>query len=148
VLEWVNPECPFVQKHYDSGNMPALQKEFGGKGVVWLAINSTNPRSSDFKESMEMEAWLGQKKAAPSSTLLDKDGKVGRLYGARVTPHMYVIDPKGTLIYAGAIDDKRSANPADVKAAQNYVRMALGEAMAGKPLSVASTSPYGCSVKY
>lgn len=148
VLEWVNPECPFVQKHYDSGNMPALQKEFGGKGVVWLAINSTNPTSSDFKESMEMEAWLGRKQAAPRATLIDRDGKVGRLYGARVTPHMYVIDPNGKLIYAGAIDDKRSANPADVKTAQNYVRMALGEAMAGKPVSVASTSAYGCTVKY
>ncbi len=148
VLEWVNPECPYVQKHYNSANMPNLQKEFGGKQVTWLAINSTREGHSEFKSPQQMAAWMKQTGGAPAATLLDRDSKVGRLYGAVTTPHMYVIDPKGTLVYAGAIDDKRSANPADVKTAKNYVRAALGEAMAGKAVSTASTSPYGCSVKY
>lgn len=148
VLEWVNPECPYVQKHYNSANMPNLQKEFGGKQVTWLAINSTREGHSEFKSPQQMQAWMKQTGGAPAATLLDRDSKVGRLYGAVTTPHMYVIDPKGTLVYVGAIDDKRSANPADVKTAKNYVRAALGETMAGKPVSTASTSPYGCSVKY
>ncbi len=148
VLEWVNPDCPYVQKHYNSANMPGLQKEFGGKQVTWLTINSTREGHSEFKSPQEMGAWMKQVGGAPAATLLDRDSKVGRLYGAVTTPHMYVIDPKGTLVYAGAIDDKRSTNPADVKTAKNYVRAALGETMAGKPVSTASTSPYGCTVKY
>ena len=148
VLEWVNPECPYVRRHYNSGNMPELQKEVAAKDVVWLAINSSNPSSGEFKTPAEMTKWLGEKGGAPRATLIDKDGNVGKLYGARTTPHMYVIDPQGKLIYAGAIDDKRWANAEETKSARNYVRAALTEAMAGKPVSVSATSPYGCSVKY
>ena len=148
VLEWVNPECPFVMKHYRSANMPDLQKEYGSKQVVWLSINSTNRSHSEFKTPVQMSSWQSEYQAAPAATMLDGDGQVGRLYGAKTTPHMYIVNPAGELIYAGAIDDKRSTDPADVKTAKNYVRLALTEAMAGKPISVANTTPYGCSVKY
>ncbi len=148
VLEWVNPDCPYVQKHYNSANMPALQKEFGGKQVTWLAINSTREGHSEFKSPQQMDAWMKKTGGAPAATLLDRDSKVGRLYSAVTTPHMYIIDPKGTLVYVGAIDDKRSTRLEDVKTAKNYVRAALGETMAGKAVSTASTSPYGCTVKY
>ena len=148
VLEWVNPDCPYVQKHYDSANMQNLQKEYGGRQVTWLAINSTREGHSEFKSPQQMGGWMKDRGGAPAATLLDRDSKVGRLYGAVTTPHMYVIDPKGTLVYVGAIDDKRSSNPADVKTAKNYVRVALEESLAGKPVSTASTTPYGCSVKY
>jgi len=147
VLEWVNPDCPYVQKHYNSANMPGLQKEYAGK-VTWLTINSTRESHYEFKSPQQMQAWMKEKGGAPAATLLDRDSKVGRLYGAVTTPHMYVIDPKGTLVYVGAIDDKRSTRLEDVKTAKNYVRAALGETMAGKPVSNASTSPYGCTVKY
>ena len=148
VLEWTNPECPYVRRHYNSGNMPSLQKEFGAKDVVWLTVNSTNQSSSEFKTPQEMAKWMSEKGAAPRATLIDRDSQVGKLYEARTTPHMYVIDPQGKLIYAGAIDDSRWASQAKTKDAKNHVRSALGEAMAGKPVSVASTSSYGCSVKY
>jgi len=148
VLEWVNPECPYVQKHYNSANMPNLQKEYAGRQVTWLAINSTREGHSEFKTPQQMGGWMKEKGAAPAATLLDRDSKVGKLYGATNTPQMFVIDPKGTLVYAGAIDDKRSTNPADVKTAKNYVRVALEESLAGKPVSTASTTPYGCTVKY
>ena len=148
VLEWVNPDCPYVQKHYNSANMPNLQKEYAGRQVVWLSINSTREGHSEFKSPQQMGGWMKEKGAAPAATLLDRDSKVGKSYGAVTTPHMYVIDPKGTLVYAGAIDDKRSTNVADVKTAKNYVRVALEESLAGKPVSTASTSPYGCTVKY
>lgn len=148
VLEWVNPECPYVQKHYDSANMQRLQKEFTGKNVAWLAVNSTNPRAYDYKTPAQMQAWMKQMNGAATATLLDENGQVGQTYGAQVTPHMYIIDPKGTLIYAGAIDDRRSTRPEDVKTAKNYVRVAMGEALAGKPVSTTSTTPYGCTVKY
>jgi len=148
VLEWVNPECPYVRRHYNSGNMPSLQKELGAKDVVWLTVNSTNQSSSEFKTPQEMQKWMSEKGASPKATLIDKDSKVGKLYDARTTPHMYVIDPQGKLIYAGAIDDKRWATEASTKTANNHVRAAVGEAMAGKPVSVSATSPYGCTVKY
>jgi peroxiredoxin len=148
VLEWVNPDCPYVQKHYNSANMPNLQKEYGGRQVTWLAINSTREGHSEFKSPQQMSGWMKEKGAAPAATLLDRDSKVGRAYSAVTTPHMYVIDPKGTLVYVGAIDDKRSTNPADVKTAKNYVRLALDESLAGKPVSTKSTTPYGCTVKY
>ena len=147
VLEWVNPDCPYVQKHYNSANMPGLQKEYAGK-VTWLTINSTREGHSEFKSPQQMESWMKQKGGAPAATLLDRDSKVGKLYGAVTTPHMYVIDPKGTLVYVGAIDDKRSTRLEDAKTAKNYVRVALGESMAGKPVTTASTTPYGCTVKY
>ncbi len=148
VLEWTNPECPFVRKHYDSKNMQDLQKEWGGKDVVWLAINSTNTTSGEFKTPQEMAAWMKSQGAGPKATLIDSTSATGRAYSAKTTPHMFVVDPSGKIVYAGAIDDKRSANPADAKVANNYVRAALTEAMSGKPVSKASTTPYGCSVKY
>jgi peroxiredoxin len=148
VLEWVNPECPYVQKHYNSANMPGLQKEAAGQKVTWLTINSTRQGHSEYKSEQQMDSWMKQKGAAPAATLLDKDSKVGRAYGAVTTPHMYIIDPRGTLVYAGAIDDKRSTRVEDVKTAKNYVRAALGETLAGKAVSTASTTPYGCTVKY
>src|SRR5262245_5841534 len=148
VLEWTNPECPYVRRHYNSGNMPSLQKELGAKDVVWLTVNSTNQSSSEFKTPQQMQKWMADKGASSKATLIDKDSKVGKLYDARTTPHMYVVDPQGKLIYAGAIDDKRWASESETKSAKNHVRTALGEAMAGKPVSVAATSPYGCTVKY
>jgi hypothetical protein len=148
VLEWTNPDCPFVRKHYNSGNMPALQGEATAREVVWLTINSTNPQSSEYKTPAVMQGWMDGKKAKPKAVLFDRDGAAGHAYGAKTTPHMYVIDPKGKLVYMGAIDDKRSANPDDVKTAKNYVRVALDEAMSGKPVTMASTVPYGCSIKY
>jgi hypothetical protein len=148
VLEWVNPDCPFVRKHYNSGNMPALQGEAAGKDVVWLTINSTHPGHFEYKTPAVMQSWLASKNASPKAMLFDRDGSIGKEYGARTTPHMYVIDPKGKLVYMGAIDDKRSANPEDVKTAKNFVRAALDETMAGKPVTMASTVPYGCSIKY
>ncbi len=148
VLEWTNPECPFVRKHYDSQNMQGLQKEFGARDVVWLAINSTNKSSGEFKTGAQMDAWIKAQGATPNAALIDASSATGRAYAARTTPHMFVIDPAGKLVYAGAIDDKRSANPADAKSANNYVRAALNESLAGKPVTVASTQPYGCSVKY
>lgn len=148
VLEWVNPECPYVEKHYGSANMQGLQKDYTGQKVAWLTINSTREGHSEYYPPQKMAAWTKEMNAAPSATLLDPTGKVGRAYNARTTPHMYIIDPKGTLVYAGGIDDKRSTSMGDVKTAKNYVRAAMGEALAGKPISAASTSPYGCSIKY
>lgn len=148
VLEWVNPECPYVRKHYDSANMQGTQKAATSKGVVWLAVNSTHVRHEDFKTPAEMLNWTRKQGAAPTAMLMDSDGKVGRAYGARTTPHMYVVDSKGTLVYAGGIDDRPSANPADVKAAKNLVNAALADVLVGRPVAQAVTRPYGCSVKY
>jgi peroxiredoxin len=148
VLEWVNPECPYVRKHYGSSNMQGLQKEYTARDVVWLSINSTRAGHPEHKKPAEMSGWMRQMNAAPTATLLDPKGNVGRAYGARTTPHMYIVDPKGVLVYAGGIDDKRSTDPADVKTAKNYVRAAMDELLAGKKVSEASTAPYGCSVKY
>ena len=128
VLEWTNPECPFVRKHYDSQNMQGLQKEFGAKDVVWLAINSTNKSSGEFKTGAQMDAWLKTQGAAPKATLIDSSSETGRAYAAKTTPHMFVVDPSGRIVYGGAIDDKRSANPADAKTANNYVRAEIGRA--------------------
>jgi peroxiredoxin len=148
VLEWVNPGCPYVRKHYDSANMQATQKGAAGQGVVWLAVNSTAQDHGDYKKPADMAAWMQSHKAAAMHTLMDSDGKIGKAYGARTTPHMYIVDAKGTLAYAGGIDDKPSSNPADVKTAKNYVNAALGDVLAGKPVAQAVTRPYGCSVKY
>jgi peroxiredoxin len=148
VLEWTNPGCPFVVKHYGSANMQATQKAATAKGVVWLTINSTAEDASDYKAPAELAKWMQEQKAAASATLMDANGKVGRAYGARTTPHMYVIDTAGKLVYAGAIDSRPTSNPAHVKDATNHVNAALAETLAGKPVSVASTQPYGCSVKY
>lgn len=148
VLEWVNPECPYVEKHYGSRNMQGLQKDYTAQKVVWLTINSTREGHSEYYPPQKMAGWMKQMNASPSATLLDPTGKVGRAYQARTTPHMYIVDPKGQLVYAGGIDDKRSTSQSDVKTAKNFVRAAMGEALAGKPISAASTSPYGCSIKY
>lgn len=147
VLEWTNPGCPFVRKHY-SGNMQALQKEFTAKGVVWLSVNSTETASSDYLPPPDITRWVADQKASPTATLMDASGKLGQLYGAKTTPHVYIISPQGVLVYAGAIDSVPSARVEDIKTATNYLRQGLGEALAGKPLSIASTRAYGCSVKY
>jgi peroxiredoxin len=147
VLEWNNFDCPFVQKHYKSGNMQALQKKYAND-VVWLTVSSTSKSASDYFEPAKISYKLAEFKAAPARYLLDEPGTVGMSYGARTTPHMYIIDPSGKVVYNGAIDDKRSTNPEDVKTAKNYVAAALDELKAGKPVTTASTAPYGCSVKY
>ena len=147
VLEWTNPGCPFVQKHY-SGNMQTLQKEFSAKGVVWLAINSTESGSGDYLAPAKLAAWMKDKQAQASATLMDEAGSIGQLYGARTTPHMYIVSPQGQLLYAGAIDSIASARVDDIQSATNYVRQGLTQALAGQALSVASSRPYGCSVKY
>ena len=148
VLEWFNKDCPFVRKHYDSGNMQRLQETYTGRGVVWLSITSSAPGRQGHITAEEGSAVLAQRQAHPTALLLDPDGTVGHLYGAKTTPHLFIIQPGGTLIYAGAIDDTPSINAADVATATNYVAQALDEAMAGKPVSVPSTKSYGCSVKY
>ncbi|MBL8379483.1 MAG: thioredoxin family protein [Burkholderiales bacterium] len=148
VLEWVNPGCPYVRKHYDSKNMQALQKTYGGKDVVWLAVNSTNPGHADYLKPAAMGDWMKGQGGTPRATLMDEKGVAGRAYGARTTPQMFIIDPKGQVVYNGAIDDKRSANPEDVKTAKNFLKAGMDEALAGKPVSTASTTPYGCTVKY
>lgn len=146
VLEWFQPNCPFVQKHYNSGNMPAVQKYATDKGVVWLSVHTTN--ESIAEETVALGEWMKAKKAAPSAVLVDAKGTMGKAYGAKTTPHMYVIDPSGKLVYAGAIDSKPTANPADIQTATNYVKQAIDESLSGKPVSKPVTQAYGCSVKY
>jgi peroxiredoxin len=148
VLEWINYDCPFVQKHYNSGHMQKLQKDFAAKGVVWLAINSSNKGKQGNFPPAEIEARSKKHGAAFAAYLIDEDGTVGRAYGAKTTPHMYIIDPKGTLLYAGGIDDKPSTDLADIHTARNFVQVALDEALAGKPVTTTTSQPYGCSVKY
>ena len=148
VLEWFNHECPFVRKHYDSGNMQALQAASTGKGVVWLTIASSAPGKQGYLTPEAATQVIQQRKAKPTALLLDPDGTVGRRYGAKTTPHVFVINPEGVVIYAGALDDRPSFDSADLPTAPNYVRQALDQAMAGQPVSVASTRPYGCAVKY
>ena len=149
VLEWFNNECPFVRKHYDSGNMQGLQASYTGKGAVWLTISSSAPDKQGHIASADAaRGIIAGREAHQTALLLDADGTVGQVYGAKTTPHMFVINPKGLLIYKGAIDDQPSPDPADIPGAVNYVQQALDEAMAGHPVTVAETSSYGCSVKY
>jgi peroxiredoxin len=148
VLEWFNSECPFVQKHYESGNMQSLQKKYGDKGVVWLTVNSTSPESSNYRDAARSQQIVKDWKINSTALMLDADGKVGQAYGARTTPHMWVIDPSGKVIFVGGIDDKATFRAADVKDARNFVAAALDESMAGKAVSVSAATPYGCSVKY
>ncbi len=148
ILEWYNPDCPFVKKHYDSGNMQALQKEMINKDVVWLSIDSSAPGKEGYRTPADMTLLTLQKKASPTAVLIDSDGKVGRMYGAQTTPQMFIIDPKGIVIYQGAIDDKPSTDKADIATSTNYVKAAIEEALAGKPVSNPTTKAYGCSVKY
>jgi len=148
VLEWTNDGCPFVGKHYDSGNMQALQQKYTATGVVWLTIASSAPGEQGYVTPAEAKADLARWRAAPTDFLLDPDGTVGRLYDARATPQMVVIDRTGRLVYMGAIDDTPSTRLADVKTAHNYVAAALDAVAAGQPVAIASTRAYGCSIKY
>jgi peroxiredoxin len=148
VLEWHNQGCPFTRKHYVSGNMQALQKEWTAKGVVWLTVISSAPGEQGYVTANEENAYLTRVNAAPTAALLDPSGRLGHLYNAKTTPDMYVIDPAGKLIYSGAIDDRSTPDPSDVKGADNFVSDALAAAMSGKPVAMPSTRPYGCSVKY
>ncbi len=148
VLEWNNFDCPFVKKFYGAGKMQDLQKEYTAKGVVWLTICSSAEGKQGYYEPDAMKAMVAERKLSSTAYLRDPDGKVGKLYGAKTTPHMFVISPDGVLIYAGAIDDKPGTDPADIANASNYVTASLNLAMAGKPLDVKSTTSYGCSVKY
>jgi AhpC/TSA family len=148
VLEWVNPSCPFVRKHYDGGNMQGTQQDAQSKNVVWLAINSTEPTHSDYLAPAKLGAWMKEQKAVATHTLMDESGKIGTAYGARTTPHMYIVDGKGVLVYAGGIDSIASASAGDIFKAINYVKVAVGEIASGKPVSNSVTRAYGCSVKY
>jgi len=148
VLEWVNHGCPFVVKHYSGGNMQGLQKEFTDKGVVWLSVCSSAEGKQGYMSNDEWNAAIAEKGIASTATLIDEDGTVGKLYNAKVTPHMYIINPEGNLIYQGAIDDKKSTDAEDIATSENYVRSALNAALAGEPVATSVTQPYGCSVKY
>ena len=148
VLEWVNFGCPFVKKHYGSGNMQATQKKAVDKGVVWLSVCSSAQGKQGHMAAAEWNEEIPARKMSSTAVLIDESGEVGRTYGAKTTPHMYIINPDGVLIYKGAIDDKPSTDQDDIPGARNHVLAALDEAMAGKPVSMASTTPYGCSVKY
>lgn len=148
VLEWNNPGCPYVKKHYESGNMQRTQAAARKDGVVWLSINSGAPGKQGHMSGAEAKAFVAAQKAQPSEYLLDPQGIAGKSYGAVTTPHMFIVDPAGRLAYAGAIDDKPTADQADIASARNHVLAALGELKAGKKVSVASSRPYGCSVKY
>ena len=148
VLEWHNQGCPYTKKHYESGNMQRLQKEWTGKGVIWLTVISSAPGTQGFVTPSQENEYLKTMNAAPTAALLDMGGSLGHLYEAKTTPHMFIIDPNETLIYNGAIDDHSSSDKSDIPNSKNYVSAALQEAMAGKPVTEAATRPYGCSVKY
>jgi alkyl hydroperoxide reductase subunit AhpC len=148
VLEWHNRGCPYTQKHYNSGNMENLQREWTGRGVIWLTVISSAPGKQGFVSASDENAYVKQVNAAPTAILLDPTGALGHLYDAKTTPQMFVINPQGTLIYNGAIDDRPTADRSDINGARNYVSAALEEALAGKPVSTPTTRPYGCSVKY
>jgi len=148
VLEWINFDCPFVKKHYGSGNMQNLQKTFGGNDVVWLSISSSAHGNQGHYHPDEANQLIKESGASPTAYLMDFDGDVGRIYAAKTTPHIFIINPEGSLIYQGAIDSVPSVNPSDIAKATNYVVQALNEAMAGQPISIPVTIAYGCSVKY
>jgi len=148
VLEWTNPDCPIVHKHYDSGNMQKLQKEYTAKGVVWLSIDSSAPGKQGNYSPAELSQTMKERNASPTAIIPDPSGSIGREYGAKTTPHMFIIDPTGNLIYQGAIDSISSPDPSDIPKATNYVQTALDEAMAGKPVTTPRSQPYGCAVKY
>ena len=148
VLEWNNPGCPFVQKHYSSGNIPKQQADATTAGVVWLTINSGASGKQGHLDTQGAQAFIAQYHAAPSAYLFDGDGKVGHLYGAKTTPHMYIIDASGTLRYMGGIDSIPSTDKDDLAKATQYVPQALAELKAGNPVSIATSEPYGCGVNY
>ena len=148
VLEWHNNGCPYTQKHYQSGNMESLQREWTARGVIWFTVISSAPGAQGYVTAAQENDYMREMHAAPTAALLDPDGQLGHLYDAKTTPHMFVINPEGMLIYDCAIDDRPTPDPSDIAGATNYVSQALSEAMAGRPVSVAATRPYGCSVKY
>ena len=148
VLEWVNPKCPFVKKHYESGNIPNLQKSATGSGVVWLEINSAAPGKDGDFDAAQASAWLNEMHASPTAYIRDSDGTLGKLYGAKSTPHMFVITGDGTLAYDGAIDSISSSKKDDISRATNYVSAALTSVKLGQPVAKAVSEPYGCPVKY
>jgi peroxiredoxin len=148
VLEWFNPECPFVKKHYGGGNMQKLQQEYTGKGVVWLTVDSNAPGTEGNITADQAKKIMDSWKTKQTALLLDPESKVAKLYGAKNTPNMVIINPEGKIVYEGAIDSKATPNPADIPSSTNYVKSALDESLAGKPVSNAQTKPYGCSVKY
>ena len=148
VLEWHNQGCPYTKKHYESGNMQRLQKEWTAKGVVWLTVISSAPGTQGFVTPTQENNYLKTMNAVPTAAILDPGGTLGHLYAAKTTPHMYIIDPNGTLIYNGAIDDHPTPDKGDIAGSKNYVSAALQEATSGKPVTEPATRPYGCSVKY
>ncbi len=148
VLQWYNRDCPFTRKFYDRHDMPTLQGKYGRKGVAWFEVISSASGTQGYLSAADAQANRAREGSKALATLLDPDGVIGRLYSAKTTPHVFVIDPKGVLIYNGAIDDHASADPADIPKSKNYVAAALNEAMAGKPVTTSLTRPYGCSVKY
>jgi peroxiredoxin len=148
VLEWHNQGCPYTKKHYESGNMQSLQKEWTAKGVVWLTVISSAPGEQGYVTASQENSYLSRMHAVPTAVLLDSDAKVARMYSAKTTPQMVVIDPAGKVIYDGAIDDRPTPDPEDIPGAKNYINEALSAAMAGKPVPTPYTRPYGCSVKY
>jgi peroxiredoxin len=148
VLEWTNNGCPYTQKHYSSGNMQNLQRQWTSRGVVWLTVISSAPGEQGYMTAAQENSYVQKASAAPTAVLLDPKGTLGHLYDAKTTPDMYVINPQGVLIYEGAIDDRASTDASDIKGAKNYVDTALNEAMSGKQVATAATRSYGCSVKY
>jgi peroxiredoxin len=148
ILEWTNHDCPYVRKHYGSATMQTLQKDMAKEGVVWLSVISSPAGEQGHVDAARAKELTRTRDAAPASILLDPQSKLARAYGAQTTPHMYIVDPKGTLAYAGAIDDKPSSNPASLTGARSYVRQAVAELKAGKPVSEPATKAYGCVVKY
>lgn len=148
ILEWLNHDCPFVRKHYDGNNMQELQKRYTDEGVVWLSIISSVPGTQGHLQPEEAQQITQEKNASPTAVLLDVDGSVGKMYDARVTPHMYIINPDGVLEYNGAIDDKPTARLRDLEGAHNYVVAAMTSLRNGDPVEVKTNTPYGCTVKY
>jgi peroxiredoxin len=148
VLEWTNPDCPFVQRHYNTKNMPGLQKEWGARDVTWLSIDSSNRDSREFKTGAQLDAWMSAHEGSQKAVLIDGDSATARLYAAKTTPHMFVINPDGRIIYAGAIDDRPGASADETRKAKNYVRTALTAATGGATVDPANTTPYGCSIAY
>jgi hypothetical protein len=148
VLEWVNPGCPYVRRHYGAGNMQATQRDASAQGVAWIAVNSTAEDAADAISGPQMARWMREQSAAATATVMDTDGRIGRMFGARTTPHLYIIDRSGRLVYAGAIDDQPRARGEDIAKARNHVRAALADLAAGRPVAVPATQPYGCTVKY
>jgi peroxiredoxin len=148
VLEWTNHDCPYVRKHYGSGNMQALQADATSQGVVWLSVISSAKGQQGYVEGLEANKLSDDRKAKPSAVLLDPKGEIGRSYGATATPHMFVVGPDGKLVYGGAIDDRASASISDIPKARSYIKQAIIAATSGQPMVPATTRAYGCSVKY